>query len=204
MHSPLSCSNPQEAALNASSTLRPRLRAPSPAAPAARQRNDPAKATPRRPMAVVLGPGGPALKTTPIRGAPLPPPARSAPPTPAVLAKSILLPRALPPAMTPVTDAQREEWRREALVAERRVKYEMDQILKAHGPPLPDAEQARREEEHVSKFKLPLELEIQIPPDALPWYSRLRELADNRDLQEFYYLTTVRDHHTDDAYRYPG
>ena len=52
------------------------------------------------------------------------------------------------------------------------------------------------------RFHLPPQLGRIIPESALPWYTKLRELADFQDLQDFYYLCPTRDYRSDDSYRW--
>ena len=66
--------------------------------------------------------------------------------------------------------------------------------------PVPNLEDLGKELNHVSKFKLPLKLEQLLPAQAVPWYRKLRYLADNEDLDDFYYLTPTKDYRTDDDY----
>lgn len=79
--------------------------------------------------------------------------------------------------------------------------FDLPCLVSQNGRPEPDMEARAAELAHVSEFKLPLQLERIIPPDAMPWYKRLRELADNPDLPDFYYLCPVRDYRKDDSYR---
>ena len=112
--------------------------------------------------------------------------------------ESILAPRKGAPATKTVEEVAAAEQRSRELMD--RAAREMELVWRQHGRPMPDLAERERELNHVSEFRLPLSLDEILPSDALPWYRKLRLLAENPDLEDFYYLCPVKDYQKDDSY----
>ena len=108
-----------------------------------------------------------------------------------------MLPRVRPRELSPT---EREARQVQAAARREAVERDFNQTFRVHGKPYPDPAVLAEEEAHKSAFRLPLSLEKKIPPGALPWYSILHELMENKDLSVFHYLTPTRDHRYDDSY----